>query len=249
MASTTTIEAIAVESGYSNSAVTSGTYTISSSGGTTPISVNLSAVDTITGIANTGRPVPNGGLDTEGYAYAAALLGTSLSWNGSTFTLGAAQSADAVSGGTIALPAGNDSTLSLLAAAVNGNQPNQTFIVSYTDGTSSSFTQSVSDWFTPANYSGESQALKMAYRIGPTGATSTGPVYLYGYSFALNSAKTVKSITCPIPGASWSSAIDVTPATAGPPPPPPATGPTIVRPLGLTPRPNRSPSPIRRRAH
>jgi hypothetical protein len=102
-----------------------------------------------------------------------------------------------VSGGTIALPAGNDSTLNLLATAVNGNQPNQTFIVNYTDGTSSSFIQSVSDWYTPTNYSGESQALKMAYRIGPTGATSSGPVYLYGYSFALNSAKTVKSLTLP----------------------------------------------------
>jgi disulfide oxidoreductase YuzD len=227
VAATTTIEAIAVASGYGTSAVTSGTYTISSSGGTTPISVDLSAVDTITGIANTGSPVPNGGLDTEGYAYAAALLGTSLSWNGSTFTLGAAQSSDAVSGGTIVLPAGNDSTLNLLAAAVNGNQPNQTFTVSYTDGTSSSFTQSVSDWFTPTNYSGESQALKMAYRIGPTGATSNGPVYLYGYSFALNSAKTVKSLTLPNNRHIVVLGVDVTPATAGPPPPPPATAPTL----------------------
>ncbi len=98
--------------------MTSGTYRISSPG--TIISVNLSAVDTITGIANIGSPVPNGGLDTEGYAYAAALLGTSLTWNGSTFTLGAAESADAVSSRTIALPAANDSTVNLLATAVNG---------------------------------------------------------------------------------------------------------------------------------
>ena len=125
------------------------------------------------------------------------LLGTSLSWNGSTFTLGAAGASDAVSSTTIALPAGNDSTVNLLATAVNGNQPNQTFIVTYTDGTTSSFTQSLSDWFTPQNYAGESQALKMAYRIAPSGATSNGPVYLYGYSFAINSAKTVKSITLP----------------------------------------------------
>ena len=75
------------------------------------------------GIANTGSPVPNGGLDTEGYAYAAALLGTSLSWNGSTFTFGAAGTSDAVSSTTIALPAGNDSTVNLLAAAVNGISP------------------------------------------------------------------------------------------------------------------------------
>ena len=38
--------------------------------------------------------------------------------------------------------------MNLLATAVNGNQANQTFIVTYTDGTTSSFTQSVSDWFT-----------------------------------------------------------------------------------------------------
>ena len=196
VSATTTVEAIAVASGYSNSAVTSGTYTISTSGGA-PISVSLAALDTITGIATTGSPVPNGGLDTEGYAYASALLGSSLNWNGLTFTLGSAESSDAVSSKTIALPAGNDLTLNLLATAVNGNRPNQTFIVNYTDGTSSTFTQSVSDWFTPQNYAGEAQALKMAYRIGPTGATGSGPVYLYGYSFALNSAKTVQSVTLP----------------------------------------------------
>ena len=182
-------------SGYGNSAVTTGTYRISSPG--TIISVNLSAVDTITGIANMGSPVPNGGLDTEAYAYAAALLGTSPTWNGSTFTLGAAGSADAVSGGTIALPAANASTVNVLATAVNGHQLNQPFVVTYTDGTSSSFTQSLSDWFVPQNYTGESQALKMASRIAPSGATSSGPVYLYGYSFATNSAKTVKSLTLP----------------------------------------------------
>ncbi len=136
-------------------------------------------------------------MDTESYAYSAALLGTSLSWNGATFTFGAAQTSDAVTSVTIALPAATVSTANVLAAAVNGSQANQIFLVTYTDGTTSSFTQSVSDWFTPKNYAGESQALKMAYRIAPSGATSTGPVYLYGYSFALNSAKTVKSITLP----------------------------------------------------
>ena len=37
----------------------------------------------------------------------------------------------------------------------------------------------------------------MAYRIGPSGATNLGPVYLYGYSFATDGAKTVKSLTLP----------------------------------------------------
>jgi hypothetical protein len=37
----------------------------------------------------------------------------------------------------------------------------------------------------------------MAYRVSATGATENGPFYLYGYSFALNSAKTVASMTLP----------------------------------------------------
>jgi hypothetical protein len=196
ISSTTTLQAIAVASGYGNSAVTSGTYTITSQGAG-PIGVNLSPVSNVPGIANTGSPVRNGGLDTEGYAYASALLGTSPGWNGWTFTLGAAEISDAVSSKTIALPAGNDSALNLLAAAVNGHQLNQTFLVTYTDGTSARFTQSLSDWFSPQYHAGESQALKMAYRIAPSGAVSNGPVYLYGYSFAINNSKTVKSITLP----------------------------------------------------
>jgi hypothetical protein len=193
---TETLTAMAVASGYGNSAAASGTYTISSQG-TTPVSVNLAAVDSVTGIGANGSPVPHGGLDGDSTAYSATLLGTSLNWNGSTFSFGLAGASDAVTSTTIALPADNASALNLLATAVNGNQPHQTFIVTYADGTTSSFTQSLSDWFTPQNYAGEAKALKMAYRIAPSGAVSNGPVYLYGYSFAINNSKTVKSITLP----------------------------------------------------
>ncbi len=99
---------------------------------------------------------------------------------------------------TIPLPAGNYSTLNLLGSAVNGNQPNQSFVVTYTDGTTTTITQSLSDWWgPPQNYAGESQVLKMAYLVTPTGATMNQVVYVYGYSFAINSAKTVKSLTLP----------------------------------------------------
>ncbi len=37
----------------------------------------------------------------------------------------------------------------------------------------------------------------MAYRIAPSGATDNRTFYLYGYSFAINSAKAVKSLTLP----------------------------------------------------
>lgn len=195
--STTTINAIAVASGFSSSSVASGTYTITGGGGGGATAVSLSSVANIDAAANSGTAVPNGGLDGLGYAYAETLLGTSVAWNGNTYSLLGPDIADAVSNKTITLPAGNYSTISLLGTAVNGNQANQAFIVKYTDGTSSTFTQSLSDWATPQNYSGESQVLQMAYRIAPNGSLNNFTFDLYGYSFALNPAKTVASIVLP----------------------------------------------------
>ena len=81
--------------------------------------------------------------------------------------------------------------------AVNGNQANQTFTVNYADGTTQTFTQSLSDWFSPQNYTGESKAVTMAYRDLANGTKQNRPFYVYGYSFSLNATKTVSSITLP----------------------------------------------------
>jgi len=188
-------------------------------GGATPVSIDLSTVHNVLGIANYGAPVASGGLDSEGYAYCASLLGTSVAWGGATFKLGAAEAFDAVSSKTIALPAGHDSTVELLATAVNGHQLNQTFVVTYTDGTSASITQSLSDWYSPQNFPGESQASKMVYRIAPTGVTNVGGYYLYGYSFPVDSTKTLKSITLPNNRNVVVLAIDVAAAPVGGPTP------------------------------
>jgi Chitobiase/beta-hexosaminidase C-terminal domain/Legume lectin domain len=192
IAATTTIEAVAVASGYSSSPVVSGPYLL-----TLPASVSLAAVDDVSGIAATGTAVTNGGIDRHGNAYSAALLGTSISWAGATFALGTAGVSDAVSNTTIPLPAGNYTTLDLLGTAVNANQVSQTFSVNYSDGTSASFTQSMSDWTAPQNYAGESVVSTMASGISSTGALQKGPYYVYGYSFAIDSAKTAISITLP----------------------------------------------------
>ena len=190
--SSMTIKAIATANGLANSAVAISTYVIGNSSAT-EVSLGSANVD---GIVNDGSAVPNGGLDSSGSAYSATLLGTSLSWNGSTYMFGAAGSADAVSGATIALPAGQFTTLSLLATAVHGNQPSQVFTVNYSDG-SVPITQSVSDWFTPQNYKGESKALTMGYRLNPNGSLDNRTFYLYGYAFPLDPTRTPVSLTLP----------------------------------------------------
>ena len=137
------------------------------------------------------------GLDGGGRGYSANLLGTVETANGATFNLGPANAPDAVSSATIALPAGMYTTLKLLAAGVNGSQISQKFTVTYTDGTTATFTQSLSDWCTPQGYTGESNAIPMPYRDFSNGARDTRTVMLYGYTFNLTNTKTVKSVTLP----------------------------------------------------
>jgi uncharacterized membrane protein len=193
VASTSTVQAIASAPNLANSSVASGTYTL------TPIGVSPAEAANVVGIVTDGNSVPNGGLDTFGDSLSGMLLGTSLTWSGETFTLGTSGTTNAASNTTIPIPAGSYGSISLLALGVNGNQRNQTFTVNYTDGTSSAFTQSVSDWFTPSNNPGESIAIKMPYRVTQNGGLDTvsGPVYLYGYTFAVNGAKSVASLTLP----------------------------------------------------
>jgi hypothetical protein len=199
VSTTMTIKAMASATGYSNSGTASAAFTIAASGGSpgTAVSVNLSSADTVYGIVNNGSPATDGGLDGGYTSYSATLLGSSLSWSGATFTFGAPGTLNAVSGKTITLPAGSYSSLKLLGTAVDGSQPNQPFVVTYSDGTSTSFTQGLSDWFEPQGYTGESAATTMAYRVAGDGTTSPGPLYLYGYTLALNSTKTVASLTLP----------------------------------------------------
>jgi hypothetical protein len=159
------------------------------------VNVSLAAKANVWSAFTDGTAVTNGGLDGVGYAYSSTLLGTSVSALGGTFTLGAPNVANAVANATIALPAGSYSTLQFLAAGVNGNQANQSFKVTYTDGTTTTFTQSVSDWFTPQNYAGETTAVSMAYRLSTTKDNRT--FRLYGYQLTLNAGKQVKSITLP----------------------------------------------------
>jgi hypothetical protein len=167
---------------------------------TTPL--DLSGSYNRVGIVGDGTTFTGGGLDGRGYAYSANLLGTSVTAGGSTFNLGPAGANNVVqaSGQAIALPQDRFSTLAFLGTAVNGNQPDQTFTVTYTDGTAATITQSLSDWGRPQSYAGESTAVAMPYRNKSDGTRNTHPYNLYLYTLTLDPGKTVSSITLPVNG-------------------------------------------------
>src|SRR5207249_10720577 len=88
-------------------------------------------------------------------------------------------------------PAGKFGALKILATGVEGSQKSQTFTVAYVDGTSSTFTQSLSDWYSPGNFSGESMAVTVPYRLTGDGETDDGTFHIFGYSFDLDSSKEI----------------------------------------------------------
>jgi hypothetical protein len=82
----------------------------------------------------------SGGIDATGDAYAGNLLGTAVTWSGMTFTLAGPGPHSGLSSTSIPVPTGQYQSLSVLATGVRGNQPNLTFVVTYTDGSTQRFT-------------------------------------------------------------------------------------------------------------
>jgi beta-glucanase (GH16 family) len=173
--------------------------------------IDLSGGYNQAGLAGDGTPFSGGGLDGNGNAYSANLLGPSVASGGVTFNLGATGGNNVVQaqGQTVALPAGPFSALTFLGTGVNGIQSNQTFTVRYTDGTGDTFTQDVSDWLSPQGYAGESVAAALGYYNAADGSSPGVPNYLYQYRFSINRQKTISSITLPNNGNVMILAIDL----------------------------------------
>jgi hypothetical protein len=169
-----------------------------------PVSLST-AFDTV-GIYTDGSTFSSdGGLDGGGTAYSANVLGdapgpSSLVVNGDKFTLAASNANNAVYGAStpIPLPAGHFSSLHILGTGVYGAQTAQTVTVRYTDGSTSSFTQSFSDWFSPQHFLREAEGVQMAYRDAYDGTEGNGPLNLYEYTFAIKADKTVESLILPL---------------------------------------------------
>jgi hypothetical protein len=198
------------------------TYTASASSVTTSSApqVNLTGYYSNYGIGLEGSPSLNGGYDGGGNSLSTTFFGASqtVTAGGTTqtfnFAPGGTLNSINASGQTINLPQGKYGNISLLGSAANGPQTNQVFTISYTDGTSQSFTQSLSDWWAPATtFPGESVAISMPYHLDNTGAQGTQgtnqPININEYQFALNPAKTVASITLPNDGNDKFLAINV----------------------------------------
>jgi hypothetical protein len=167
-----------------------------------PVSATLSSYYNRAGLYTDGTTFtnpPTGGADGNGYAYSASTLGGSQTWSNTVFNFGPANATNVISsaGQIISLPAGNYSALRMIGSGVNGSQASQSFLVTYTDATTATFTQGFSDWFSPQNYSGESKAIVMGYRNTSGGGADNRTFYLYGYSFSLNSGKTIQSVRLP----------------------------------------------------
>jgi len=178
------------------------TSAVSGTGGAgTP--VDLASAYNRNSIYTDGTSFTSNGLDGEGYAYSSNLLTGSRILNGIQFNFGPVNQPDAVHGDgkPISLPAGQFATFQLLAAGVYGPVLGQAITVTYTDGSTSMFTQNFSDWCgcvpNPGEQPGESLAVVMPYRDSRDGAQDKQESYLYGYTFALNRAKTVQSLTLP----------------------------------------------------
>jgi hypothetical protein len=163
--------------------------------------VYFSSLPNVTALVIDGVPFAGGGLDGglngSSTAYSSNLIGSQQTINGTLFYFGSPNVLDAVSGKTIPLSPGQFTNLQMLATGVNGNQLAQVFKITYTDGTVSSFTQNVSDWFDPQNFPGEAKAMIMPYRDNGQGQKDNRTFYLYEYTFPLIANKSVLSITLP----------------------------------------------------
>jgi hypothetical protein len=190
---------LAADNNVSLTAQSENVYFSTETVGTAATLVPATTAYNVNGIYTSGTHFSNtGGLDNDGNAYASSQLGTSKSWNGTTFTFGPSNAVDVWANTTITLPSGQYNTLEILAAAVNADQKGQTLTLTYTDNSTVSFTQSYSDWFTGTSlYSGESVAVAMTFENTWNGSTRVNPTFVYGYSYAIDPNKTVKSLTLP----------------------------------------------------
>ncbi len=179
-------------------------------------SVDLSTQYTRWGIANgnTNIYTKNAGFDGHGQYYYSGELKPTITWSGATFAFGPVPTTTnpilpvnfvQAKGQSINLPQGDYRWLYLAGAAANGSQQNQQFTLTFSDGSTATWTQSFSDWCNPSNFSGESITQMQPDWVKPggvgiggtPGVTKQKTNYVYGYAYQIPAGKTLVSITLP----------------------------------------------------
>ena len=145
--------------------------------------------------------------DGHHYSYSAQALqadgitpGSTITSNGFAFTWPDVNSGMAnnyrANGQTIAVtPINHAQSLALLGSATDG-AASGTATITYTDGTTQTFTLSFTDWAWSAPHFGNTVVASMPYRNARYGQQPMA-VYLFSTSIALQAGKTVQSVTLP----------------------------------------------------
>jgi cytochrome c peroxidase len=190
--------------------------------------VDLNGQFNVNAIVRKGSSPLNGGFDGSGFAYAADELGTSLSWSGLNFVFGPPNVPNGITSKTITVTPGLYSSVKLLGAANQGNQPNQPIRINYTDGSTTTVLQSFSDWGSlnplqggTSTYPNQGHARTMPSRVGLFGLSSGNGIpnrnwLLAGYDIAVDPTKAVESITLPNNRRVVILAVSMTPASPVP---------------------------------
>ena len=137
------------------------------------------------------------GLDGTSTALSSTQLGTSLDYAGATFALGPPAVPDAASNSTISLPAGQYKSLSLLGSAGFQAEVDQPFVITYTDGTSTHASLNLSSWKSAQHFAGETTVAQTTEADLANGSQLAGTFTVYGYQIALDSTRTVQTLTLP----------------------------------------------------
>ncbi len=151
--------------------------------------------------SNDGTAYVLSGFDGANGAYSYKQLNNgSVDYAGATFTLGKPGVPNAITQGAVyTLPTpGNYSSVYLIGAATTTGQTNVPFILTYSDGTTSTQTLAgMSSWASSAGYAGESIVATTTYKNTQSGGKVAGTYDLYGYQITADSTKTLVSVTLP----------------------------------------------------
>ena len=147
-----------------------------------------------------GNSYSNNALSAAGFASGSTVMVNGISFQWPTVAAGSDDNWQVAGQGIPVNGRSGATTLAFLGAATSGPSSG-TIMVTYTDGSTQTFTLAFSDWTLNGGRStilpGDSIAVQMSYRNTPTGQQTNHPTYVFLTSVTLAAGKTVKSINLP----------------------------------------------------